>query len=208
MAFGYLMDMVLMLFDGIAERIAEKTAERKAIEKQAAEEATEQILKEEAEFDAYIAAKEAEEQALKEEAELAGKEFVETASEKTAYEVIEETALEAEEKVVENVAEISSASKPQIEILIDSQQLGKKWGKHMMDYPNLLSYVEYEEIIIDTFNNPEKIILDLTNGEYYYIKNNNFLRVKLNGEFISMYPGVDSERVVNALNNGGLIWEN
>jgi hypothetical protein len=33
------------------------------------------------------------------------------------------------------------------------------------------------------------------------------LRLKLNGQFVSLYPGVNSSKVKKALNDGGLIWE-
>ena len=69
------------------------------------------------------------------------------------------------------------------------------------------SYTEYEDMIKNIFDNPEKIILDLRNNEYLYIKGENLLRVKLNGEFVSLYPGANSSRVINALNDGELIWE-
>ena len=171
MAFGYLMDMVLMLFDGIAERIAEKTAERKAIEKQAAEEATEQILKEQAELDAYIAAKEAEEQALREEAELAGKEFVENASDKTAKEVIEETAIEAEEKVVENVVERGKSVWTPTENkngLWNKGKLGEHFNKHGAEV-GALTKEQYSEMAYNFGVKQSDSIIQTTKGAYIYI---------------------------------------
>ncbi|MBS6315954.1 MAG: hypothetical protein KH444_10425, partial [Ruminococcus sp.] len=99
-------------------------------------------------------------------------------------------------------------TKPQIEININSKQLGKKWGKHKVDYPEMSNYSEYEEFAKNVFRNPDKIVLDYQNGEYFYIKDNNLLRVKLNGEFVSLYPGADSSKVINAINSGGTIWEN
>ncbi|SCW32657.1 RHS repeat-associated core domain-containing protein [Eubacterium ruminantium] len=101
----------------------------------------------------------------------------------------------------------AGGDRPNIDIKIKSQQLGKKWGKHMNDYPDISSYTEYEEKVKDIFNDPDKIILDSANGEYLYIKGKDLLRIKLSGEFVSLYPGVDSSRVADALNKGGLLWE-
>ena len=70
------------------------------------------------------------------------------------------------------------------------------------------SYSEYEQFAKNAFRNPDKIVLDYQNGEYFYIKDNNLLRVKLNGEFVSLYPGADSSKVINTINSGGTIWEN
>ena len=70
------------------------------------------------------------------------------------------------------------------------------------------SYSEYEQFAKNVFRNPDKIVLDYQNGEYFYIKDNNLLRVKLNGEFVSLYPGADSSKVINTINSGGTIWEN
>lgn len=68
-------------------------------------------------------------------------------------------------------------------------------------------HVEYGDFANDIFNNPDKIILDSLNGEYLYIKGDNLLRIQLNGEFISVYPGAKTGRVINAIENGGTLWE-
>ena len=57
------------------------------------------------------------------------------------------------------------------------------------------------------FNDPDKIILDSANNEYLYIRDNDLLRIQLDGSFVSVYPGVNSARVTRALEAGGLIWE-
>lgn len=62
-------------------------------------------------------------------------------------------------------------------------------------------------MIKNIFDNPEKIILDSENSEYLFIKGDDLLRIKLNGEFVSLYPGVNTSKVINALKDGGLIWE-
>lgn len=113
----------------------------------------------------------------------------------------------ADEKVAVLAGKGGSYSKPLVELNIDSQQLGKKWGKHKYDHPELSSYTEYEQFAKDIFNNPDKIILDSTNGEYFYIKGNDLLRVTLDGDFISLYPGADTALVNKALEGGGLLWE-
>ncbi len=51
----------------------------------------------------------------------------------------------------------------------------------------------------DLFNVPEKIIPDSKNNEIYYIRGNDLLRVDKNGEFVSLYPGAKSQRVIDAL---------
>ena len=39
-----------------------------------------------------------------------------------------------------------------------------------------------------------------------YLKGNNLLRVTNNGEFVSLYPGAESSRVLSAIEKGGTIW--
>lgn len=58
----------------------------------------------------------------------------------------------------------------------------------------------------DVFKNPEKIIHDVENNEYLYLKGNDLLRVTETGDFISLYPGAGTGRVISAVENGGLIW--
>lgn len=96
---------------------------------------------------------------------------------------------------------------PSVDLNINSQQLGQKWGKHRYDYPDLTSYTEYEQLAKDIFSNPDKIILDSVNGEYLYIQGENLLRITLDGEFVSLYPGADTGLVNKALEGGGLLWE-
>lgn len=52
---------------------------------------------------------------------------------------------------------------------ISSKQFGKKWGKHKIDYPDL-SMEEYRDLIDDVFKNPDKIIRDVDNNEFLYLK--------------------------------------
>jgi hypothetical protein len=40
---------------------------------------------------------------------------------------------------------------------------------------------------------------DLAKGEIYYIRGNDLLRVSEAGEFISLYPGANSQRVIDAM---------
>ena len=88
----------------------------------------------------------------------------------------------------------------------DSKQLGKKFGEHKKDYANMTNYTEYQNYANEIFNSPDKIIYDKLKGEYYFTKGNDLLRVTENGSFVSLYPGAESERVINALKNGGTIW--
>lgn len=52
---------------------------------------------------------------------------------------------------------------------ISSKQFGKKWGKHKTDYPDL-SMDEYKNLIDDVFKSPDKIIQDVENNEFLYLK--------------------------------------
>ena len=82
-------------------------------------------------------------------------------------------------------------------LIIDNLQLGTKFGKHMLDYPGMTSYVEYRDLAYDVFNNADSVIYDKEHNEYYYTKGDNLLRVKPNGTFVSLYPGANSPRVNN-----------
>ncbi len=100
-----------------------------------------------------------------------------------------------------------SRTKITIDFTIDSKQLGEKWGKHKYDYTELNSFIEYEQLAKDVFNNPDKIILDSVNKEYLYVKGDGLLRIQLDGSFVSLYPGANSAKVTKALERGGLLWE-
>ena len=110
-----------------------------------------------------------------------------------------ESAAEDAGKVVE-----SGLNSPS-ECNISSKQFGKKLGKHKTDYPDL-SMDEYKNLIDDVFKSPDKIIQDVENNEFLYLKGNNLLRVTNNGEFVSLYPGAESSRVLSAIEKGGTIW--
>ena len=68
------------------------------------------------------------------------------------------------------------------------------------------NYNDYINRIENTFNNPDKIVFDAKNNEYLYINGEQLLRLGESGEFISLYPGANSARVTNAIENGGVIW--
>ena len=97
-------------------------------------------------------------------------------------------------------------SKAPDNINYDSKQVGKKYGEHMKDYPDMKDYTEYKDYADEIFKSPDQFIHDVKNGEYYYTKGDDLLRIKENGDFVSLYPGVDSGRVTDAINNGGVIW--
>lgn len=93
-----------------------------------------------------------------------------------------------------------------IKLTIKDSQLGKKWGKHKFDYPNMKSYNEYKKLAQDVFSNPDKIVFDAKNGEYYYIKGSDLLRVSTDGDFVSLYPFKNIPTIVNtAISEGGLL---
>jgi len=95
---------------------------------------------------------------------------------------------------------------PPSECNISSKQFGKKWGKHKTDYSNL-GMDEYKDLINDVFQSPEKIIRDVENNEFLYLKGNDLLRLTETGEFVSLYPGAKTGRVISSIENGGLIWQ-
>lgn len=68
------------------------------------------------------------------------------------------------------------------------------------------NYKEYKKYADDIFNSPDKIIYDVNNGEYLYVKGNDLLRINEAGDFVSLYLGAGSARVINAIANGGIIW--
>ncbi len=112
-----------------------------------------------------------------------------------------ELADEVAEKATKGV------SNPLKEIEFSKKQVGKKWGEHMKDYPELKSYGEYKDFAQDVFNNPEKIFYDKFEDEYLYVRGKDLLRTKPDGSFVSIYPGADSARVTKVIERGGkLIW--
>lgn len=68
------------------------------------------------------------------------------------------------------------------------------------------SYMDYKNFADEIFNSPDQIIHDAAKGEYYYIQGNDLLRIKENGDFVSLYPGAESQRVIDAITKGGVIW--
>ena len=96
---------------------------------------------------------------------------------------------------------------PPKSVNFDNKQLGKKYGEHRDDYPQFKEYTQYRDYAMDIFNAPEKIIFDPSCNEFYYIKGEDLLRVKSNGDFVSLYPGATSDRVVKAIQNGVIVWQ-
>lgn len=88
----------------------------------------------------------------------------------------------------------------------NSKQVGKKYGEHIKDYPDMKDYTEYKDYADEIFKSPDQIIHDAKNGEFYYTKGNDLLRIKENGDFVSLYPGAESGRVLDAISNGGVVW--
>ena len=41
----------------------------------------------------------------------------------------------------------------------------------------------------------------------YIIPGDNLLRITENGDFVSLYPGANSDRVLSAIEKGGTIWQ-
>ncbi|WP_252216770.1 MULTISPECIES: hypothetical protein [unclassified Clostridium] len=108
----------------------------------------------------------------------------------------------------DNIIFIDGVGNPLKEVEFSTKQVGKKWGEHMKDYPNLKSYDEYKNFAQDVFNNPEKIFYDKFEGEYLYVRGEDLLRVKPDGSFVSIYPGADSAKVTKVIERGGeLIWQ-
>ena len=108
---------------------------------------------------------------------------------------------------IESACESGSGSELLKRINIDAKQLGKKWGKHRYDYPDMNNFGEYKQFANKVFSDPDKIIWDSINQEYLYVKGNDLLRVQSSGNFVSLYPGAESGKVLKAIENGGLKWE-
>lgn len=116
-------------------------------------------------------------------------------------------------KYQESVDRLNSAKEPgkgdsntPDNVNYDSKQVGKKYGEHMKDYPDMKDYTEYKDYADEIFKSPDQIIHDAKNGEFYYTKGNDLLRIKENGDFVSLYPGAESGRVLDAISNGGVVW--
>lgn len=76
----------------------------------------------------------------------------------------------------------------------------------MKDYPNLKSYKEYKNYAQQIMDSPDSIIVDVNKGEYYFIKGIDLLRVQFDGNFVSLYHGANTDRVINAIKAGGQIF--
>ena len=89
--------------------------------------------------------------------------------------------------LVHNICE--DPSKPG-KLTFDDKQLGKKWGEHKLDYPNLKSHIEYRNLAEKVFSNAESVnyVMSGGRGEFRYILGHDLLRVLPNGNFISLYP--------------------
>lgn len=80
------------------------------------------------------------------------------------------------------------------ELDYDAKQLGKKFGKHRFDYPNLKSHNDYYQLANDIYNNPNATVYQYPmdaphyQGEIHYLYNGNLLRLDSNGKFRSLYP--------------------
>lgn len=111
-----------------------------------------------------------------------------------------------EEATGEESTEVGNEIKLPEKVSYDSKQIGCKWGKHKTDYPNMKDYTDYQNYADTVFYEPDQIVYDAVNKEYLYIKGIDLLRISEIGEFISLYPGAGSQRVINAISNGGTIW--
>ena len=83
--------------------------------------------------------------------------------------------------VVHNCGKTVVPSEPE-NLTFDSGQVGQKWGKHMRDYPDKLSY------------NPEQ-----NGGRFHYTQGNDLVIVRNNGEFESLYPGANTPVVLKGI---------
>ena len=102
---------------------------------------------------------------------------------------------------ISNYKYCSSGGKIPKKVNYDNKQLGDKWGEHMQDYPKLKSHTEYKKLANEVFSKSDKIIFDSKYNEFYYLKGNDLLRLNPNGDFISLYPGANSSRVLDVINS-------
>ena len=91
--------------------------------------------------------------------------------------------------LVHNMCRSQNPKAPE-KLNFDKKQVGKKWGKHKFDYPELNSYDDYMKLAEKVFNNAESIeyVMTGSGAEFRYLLGNNLLRVNLSGSFISLYP--------------------
>ena len=79
------------------------------------------------------------------------------------------------------------------ELQYDTKQLGRKYGEHMKDYPDM-SHDDYLNMAKEIYSNPLSTKTTYpTNapmypGETHYQNNGNLLRIAPNGKFRSLYP--------------------
>ena len=79
------------------------------------------------------------------------------------------------------------------ELQYDTKQLGRKYGEHMKDYPNM-SHDDYLNMAKEIYSNPLSTKTTYpTNapmypGETHYQNNGNLLRIAPSGKFRSLYP--------------------
>ncbi|WP_342481462.1 RHS repeat-associated core domain-containing protein [Paenibacillus sp. FSL L8-0340] len=109
--------------------------------------------------------------------------------------IMEKYGVKAGEKIVlKTTAKIANFNS----VNFDNKQLGKKYGEHKLDYPGM-THQQYKDYANNIFKNPDRVVFDANYNEFYYIRGNDLLRVKENGDFISLYPGADSTRVNRAI---------
>ena len=91
--------------------------------------------------------------------------------------------------LVHNMCRSQNPKAPE-KLNFDKKQVGKKWGKHKFDYPDLNSYDDYMKLAEKVFNNAESIeyVMTGSGAEFRYLLGNNLLRVNPSGSFISLYP--------------------
>ena len=94
----------------------------------------------------------------------------------------------------------SSPPPPPSELIIRNAQLGDKWRTHRFDYPNLSDHVAYRELAHDIFRRHDRMVYDAWYNEFYFIRGLDVLRVLVDGVFVSLYPGANSPRVMDAIN--------
>ena len=86
-------------------------------------------------------------------------------------------------------------------LTFDNHQIGKKWGSHYKDYPNMQSYDEYRAKAQEIFDNSDKVSYNpnQNGGKFHYTQGNDLVIVTKDGRFESLYPGAHTPVVLKGI---------
>jgi hypothetical protein len=89
------------------------------------------------------------------------------------------------------------------DLTFDKGQVGKKWGKHQFDYPEMENWKEYTERAKQVFNNPDHVSYTPDHygdgPRFYYTQGKDLLLTHPDGAFNSLFPGASNTEVGAAI---------